>query len=498
MKNMDYLDPTKKKAKRRQLLVMYVLLGIAISIATVVFVYNVNGYSIDRKTGEVVQNGLLYIDTKPESAEITLNGQKQRGRTDARLVVEEGDYEIQLDREGYQPWKRSIVLEGGSLRRLTYARLIPQKIDTETSVTFDTKPTLLTQSIDKRWVVANFEGAPLVFRVFDTERPQAEVFNLQLPIDFLKTTEAGQWRVIDWADDHKTFLAKYETATTVEFALINREDATKARNITKQFATIVLSDVSLRSRKNDEIYIFSSATGILQRAKISDGSVEQVLTGVVDYKPYGDDGFVYLTSFGASENKIKAVLKSGSDEYVLRELDVSPNYVLDISKLGNAFVIGIGASSENRVIVYNDPINALSKNSSSKIPVPTTVLRITEPTELRISADSSVIMARNGNTVATHEFEADRSYNFSLSDTPTSKNEMNWIDGQHILYQTELGALRIVDFDGSNNFQLVEKSTLHLGAFNRSTEELFAITQPAEGSAQYLLTRHYLRSTSDR
>ena len=130
MKNMDYLDPTKKKAKRRQLLVMYVLLGIAISIATVVFVYNVNGYSIDRKTGEVVQNGLLYIDTKPESAEITLNGQKQRGRTDARLVVEEGDYEIQLDREGYQPWKRSIVLEGGSLRRLTYARLIPQKIDT--------------------------------------------------------------------------------------------------------------------------------------------------------------------------------------------------------------------------------------------------------------------------------------------------------------------------------------------------------------------------------
>lgn len=495
---MDYLDPNKKKAKRRQLLIMYVLLGIAISIATVVFVYNVNGYSIDRETGEVVQNGLLYIDTKPESAEITMNGEKQRGRTDARLVVAEGTYDIQLDRDGYHPWRRSVILEGGSLRRLTYARLIPKQIDTEATLTFDARPTLITQSIDKRWVALNFEGSPLKFSIFDTERPEAGVFSLQLPVDFLTTKEQGAWKVVDWADDHKTFLAEYRTASSVEFALINREDGTKARNISKLYPSIAVTEVMLRSRKNDEVYLFSQSTGIVQRARLDAGSVDQVLSGVIDYKPYGDDAFVYITSLGASQDKVKAFLRTGNEEYELKELTQSPTYLLDISKLGNAFIVGIGSPSENRVIVYNDPIDALNKNTSSKLPVPTTVLRMDSPTELRISADSSVIMARHGVNIATHEFEADRSYSYELAEALTDSVETEWVDGQHLLYQTTLGSLRMVDFDGSNNFTLVSKSVLPLGKFNRSTEELYSITQPAEGSAQYLLTRHFLRSAADR
>jgi flagellar basal body-associated protein FliL len=88
---MDYLDPLKKRRKKTKLMIMYVLIGIiAIAIATVVFVYLINGYSIDRQTGEVIQNGLVYLDSKPESAEVYLNGQKQRGRTDARLVLAGG------------------------------------------------------------------------------------------------------------------------------------------------------------------------------------------------------------------------------------------------------------------------------------------------------------------------------------------------------------------------------------------------------------------------
>ncbi|HMT18741.1 MAG TPA: PEGA domain-containing protein, partial [Candidatus Saccharibacteria bacterium] len=141
---MDYLDPTKKKRKKNQLLIMYILLGIAIGIATLVVVYNVNGYSIDRETGEVVQNGLLYLDAKPGSAEVFLNGEKQRGKTDARLVVAEGTYDVEMRRDGYLPWKRNLVLEGGSLRRLTYARLVPETIESEAVREVDVEPSFMT------------------------------------------------------------------------------------------------------------------------------------------------------------------------------------------------------------------------------------------------------------------------------------------------------------------------------------------------------------------
>ena len=494
---MDYLDPNKKRAKRRQLLIMYILLGIAIGIATLVVVYNVNGYSIDRKTGEVVQNGLLYIDTKPESAEVTLNGEKQRGRTDTRLVVAEGPYDVELQRTGYIPWRRTFILEGGSLRRLTYAKLIPEVIENETQATFEKTPVMATQSVDKRWVVYNFEGAPLTFSVFDTERPQAPPFSLQLPVDFLQSNVAGIWKVVDWAEDHKTFLAYYERGAEREYALINREDGTKAVNITKTFAPQVITYAEMRSRRNDELYLHTR-DGAVAIARVEDKSLVNVLSSVIDVRSYGENAFIYLTSTDAPAGTVRALLRDGDKEYLLRELKQADRYLLDISKLGNAYVVGVGSPVENRVIVFNDPIHAISKNTTSPIPVPTTVLRVDNPTELHISADSSIIVAHGANETASHEFEADRSYNYKLPAPSLEGTELHWIDGQHLVYVTDTNSLRIVDFDGSNNIELATGLRFPLSFFNKNSEELYAVTTVADGSERAALFRYFLRSAEDR
>jgi hypothetical protein len=494
---MDYLDPKKKKQKKYHLMFMYGLLGVAISIATIVVVYLVNGYTVDSQTGEVVRNSLLYVDTKPESAEIFVNGQKQRGRTDARLALPEGNYNIEMIRDGYRKWNRDLVLEGGSLRRLTYARLIPEKLDSELGVSLPSQPTTISQSIDKRWLIMAFSENPLLMQVVDLERPQLQAINLQLPIDILTTKLAGKWDFIDWADDNKTVLAKYVTAESVEYLLINREDGTRAKNLQKLFSPIQFNYVELRSRKNDEVYLFNEPTGGLWRGSVGNGQLESVQTGIIKFKSYDNDVFLYIAEIDSAEGRVSVFLKQGSNIIKLRELKKSDKYLLDISKLGNSYVMGVGSTAENRIFVYNDPIKALKNNDFSSLPVPTTALKVERPEEMIISADSSTIAVRGGSAFATHEFEADRSYSFVYDGLIDKDSKVRWLDGQHMTFSSSNKQI-LVDFDGSNRQELVI-SPYALGSLvNRDFDKLYTFSEPEVVGGPYRMMQTYLRSAADR
>ncbi|MCA9346532.1 PEGA domain-containing protein [Candidatus Saccharibacteria bacterium] len=494
---MDYLDPQKKRRKKNYLMLMYALLGIAIAISTMTLIYLINGYSIDRNTGEVIQNGLIYIDSKPESADVYLNGVKQRGRTDLRMVVPGGTYDISMYREGYREWKHQLILEGGSLRRLTYGRLVPEKIDSEVAVGLGGIPTMTTQSPDKRWLVMSYTDNPLLFGVIDLSRPVLQLDEILLPLELLENKQAGTWKVIDWSDDNKTFLAEFRSDAGSEFVLINREDPTKSINIKKIFPTLSFDYVTLNERKNDKVNLFDSPAKILYKADVTAKTVETALTGLTQYKSYGSDTYLYLTEEGSTENHIDAHLKVGDKDYKLRTLNKSDKYLLDISKLGGAYVVAVSSASENRAIVYNDPINAIKNNDFSSIPVPTTVLRVENPEQLSISSDSSCVMVYGNNKVASHEFEADRSYTINLANSPDKESEFDWVDGQHLLY-VSAGKEYIMDFTGSNQYDLMSTSA-KFGAFaDKDINYLFSFNLASTDSEQSYLMRNFMRTKADR
>lgn len=495
---MDYLDPKKKKAKRIRLMIMYALLGIAISIATVVFVFLANGYYIDRKTGDVIQNGLIYIDSKPESATIHLNGVQQRGSTDARLVVPEGTYDIELRRDGYFAWKRNLRLEGGSLRRLTYARLIPEILDSEQALTFPSMPTAVSQSNDKRWMVAAFDDKPLVMQAVDLNSATPQLVEVPLPLDIITQKPGGTWKFIEWADDHRTFLASYSSSSGAEYVLIDRTNPAAAINVTKTFAAQKVTAVSMRNRKNDQQFLYAADGGVLYKANAKTGEITEYLRGVTDYTAYGDDAVLYVTEKDAKAGTVKAILRKGDKDYTLREIKKDSKYLLEMAKLGNSLVMGIGSAAEGRVLVYDDPIHALSQNDFSTIPVPTTVLKVDSPQELTISADSSVILARSGKNYASHEFEEDRTYVFTLDPEVSATQEIRWMDGRHFMIGSDDSKQYISDYDGSNLHQL-SSSQPGLGSiFDAPIDRQFTFQSASADAPQPKMMRTFMRAKKDR
>lgn len=498
---MDYLDPKKKKTKKIRLMIGYALLGIAISIATVVFVYLANGYYIDRETGVVIQNGLIYLDSKPESATVHLNGVQQGGQTDARLVVPEGDYTIELKRDGYLTWSRELILEGGSLRRLTYARLIPEELESELAVNLPAIPSVVSQSNDKRWLVMGFNGDSLRLQQVDLNRAVLQLREIPLPVDLLTPApveDPGVWKILEWADDHRTFLAEYRTSARVEYVLIDRADPESSVNITKTFATTPFTSAAMRDRKNDLVFLHDNATGTVYRANTTSGGVEVYVRDVIDYAPFGNSEMLYVTAKGASEGNVKAMLRQGDTEYELRQIKKDKKYLLDMSKIGNALVMGVGSAAEGRVIVYNDPVNAINNNDFSTLPVPTTVLRVSSPEELTISSDSSVIVVRGGQEFAAHEFEDDRTYKYTVDSPVNPSQELRWMDGQHFMVGIDSSTQLVSDFNGSNQFELSPSQPALGSIYDGPIDELFTFLPPAAEGSPPRLMRTFMRTPADR
>lgn len=496
---MDYLDPKKKKEKRIRLMIMYALLGIAISIATVVFVFLANGYYIDRETGNVIQNGLIYIDSKPESATIHLNGVQQRGNTDARLVVPEGTYDIELRRDGYISWKRNLALEGGSLRRLTYARLIPETLDSEQALALPSAPSAISQSNDKRWLVMAFNDKPLVMQAVDLNSAAPQLIEVPLPLDIVTVKDGGTWKFIEWADDQRTFIASYTTTAGTEYVVIDRSNSAASLNITKVFAAQKITAVSMRNRKNDLQFAYSASTKTLYRTNAKTGEITEYLKDVVDYTGYGDDAVLYITEKDAKDGYVKAILHKGDKEYPLRDIKKDSKYLLEMAKLGNSLVMGVGSAAEGRVLVYDDPIHAIDQNGFSSLPVPTTVLKVDAPQELTISADSSVILARSGKNYASHEFEEDRTYVFTLDPAVSASQEIRWMDGRHFMIGSDDNKQYISDYDGSNMHELGASQPAVGSVFDAPIDLQFTF-QPAnpDGSAPARMLRTFMRSKKDR
>lgn len=479
---MDYLDPKKKRAHKYRLLVGYGFFAVAIAFATLILVYLANGYFIDRRTGEVIQNGLVFIDSRPGNAEIYINGERQRGRTDARLVLPSGNYDFDLYREGYRPWNRSLSLDGGSLRRLTYARLVPEKLDTLSTVLLPTTPAHVGQSVDKRWIVMSYPNNTEELSLVDLNQAIPVAQTLELPDALIAEGIEGHFEIIDWADDNATVLLAYiATDGTVQYVTVDRRNPAQAQNISTLFGDAPY-EINFRDRKRDQFFVFNPATQQLFTATLNNGvsTTPYINSSLLAYKIFGPDWVLYTVT-GAEVGSTEMRLRRGSQDILLRTMAQADDYILQLAKLGNVPVLAFTSTEEDRVFVYYDPEKYLAENPDARVPVATTTLQVESFIDMKISADSSVVLAYGTQQIASHEFEDERTYQFGLDMPIEIEHEPRWLDGQHFSYNSG-GIQYMTDYDGSNIYQLVTAEA-KLGALSsQEINRLFTFTAIEPGS----------------
>lgn len=490
---MDFLDPKKRKSHRRRLYLGYLLMGIALILATRLLVLVSYGFDYDRQSGQVIQKGLVFIDAQPEPMDIYLNEGLINDRTSARLLLPSSKYKLQLKRTGYRDWQKSFELEGGSVERFAYPRLFPEDIQTRViGEPLASSVSVFTASPDRRRGVMSLAAQPFIFTSFNLVDPTDPVVPLVLPDAIITDKEAGGTvRIVEWSNNNRHVLLDRVYPGGREYYLLDREDAALSVNISKTLNTTA-DDIRLQDKKQDKFFLFTTATGTIQTADLGSRIVSPaILSNVLQYKSHGDDILAYVQTIPDDPAKVKVgVLIDGKDDFQLHQYPAGGTYVMDVARFDGRWYYVTASSSDKRALIFIDPIEQLRSDPSTKFASPDTFLPIDSVQFGSFSANARFIGLQSGRKMAIYDSELQKKHFFELDEGMPANYEVEWMDGHRVSYVAN-NQVVVVEFDGSNRQALTASTNGLLPLYDTEYEALYGVV-PNATAGQYNVQRSEL------
>lgn len=490
---MDFLDPKKKRAHQIRLYIGYALMALALAVGSAVLFFEARGFDLDRKTGEIIQNGLVFADTHPESAEIYVNG-KREGTTNTRLTIPAGSYTFEFKREGYRTWTRSFNLGGSEIERLNYAFLFPNDLKPTEVKKYAETPSFATQSPDRKWVVVLQPGSLTKFDVFDlSNQDQPPVTTLTLPNSLLTQTDSKHtYKPVEWSNDNRHFVFKHSFTGGSEFLLIDREQPSRSINLNKHF-DMTLSNVEMRDKKFDRLLLLDKNGGTLRLGELSPKKLSTVAEKVLSFKSYSDDVVLYVSSQSTEKGKVTVFIKKGNEIFTLRRLPASKQYPLVLTRYDSVWYLAVGSPSEKKAYIYHDFFRDL-ESKPAKVPFPLSVLKLDSVDYMATSTNSRFISIQGGSEFAVYDVEHERVYQYNIN-LKLEDQEAKWMDG-HRLTAIVNSKLVVWDYDGINKQTLVGAHPGFLPFFDRDYDFLYTLS-PSVSKGQTAFNKTPMRTEAD-
>lgn len=485
---MDFLDPKKKRSNKIKLYLGYILIAIAITMGVTVLLFANAGYRLDRN-GDVTQNGLLFVSSHPSGADSYIEGiyskKKYHNKTNTKFDLREGRYKVTLKKDGYRSWQREMNIEGGFVERLAYPFLFPDKLESVNMKTYDSAPNIVSSSPDRKWIVIQQPNNFLNFDVFNAGEPEKPVSTFSIPSSLLTVAKGTQsLKVVEWSSDNTNILIKHSFDDQNEFVIVNKDKPETSVNINMLTGQKPF-DVTLKDRKIDKLYLHMASDGLLQLVDLKSRVLTPIVQRVYDYKSHGDDMLVYVTNKDTNSAVVSVRIKTKDKDYELRELPANTTYVTDVAKFDNAWYVVTGASSDNKVYVYKDPLTILGSDNLNKAMFART-LRIDDPKEVSFSANARFLVAQSEQEFAIYDAEMSRQYRYKINDKFDTDRPVEWMDGHRLATSTS-GMVFIFDFDGINQQKLMPINNATDVMFDRDYENAFTLSKPEKDGKSSLV-----------
>ncbi|MEK7152445.1 MAG: PEGA domain-containing protein [Patescibacteria group bacterium] len=501
---MEFLDPKKQRANLVRLIIGYILVGIALLLTTIILLYQAYGFGL--KNGEVVQNGLIFISSRPTPADIYVNGQKNEKTTNTRLLLPAGQYTFRLERDGYRTWRRAIPIEGGSVARFDYPMLFPTTLVTNDTKKYDARPGIVTQSPDKRWLLVQ-NGSFNSFDLFDLADREKAPTPLTLPLALFDQPEGGHsWRFVEWASDNRHVLLQHlaakDNSQASEYVLLDREEPTESANLTRTLGANP-TQIELLDKKFDKYFLYDKAAQTLTTATLSEPAPQPLLENILAFKTHGDDVILYATDEDGLDGRAQIKLREGDRTYAVRQVAAGDAYLLNLARYEDNWYAVAGAPSENKTYVYKNPAAALRAKPRSLL-VPVQVLKVTNAHHVSFSDNARFISVQGGQQFALYDAETDKGYGYAVGapmDAP--QDRAVWMDGHRLQFVSK-GKTFVFDFDDANSETLAAADAAYTPVFDRDYEFMYTINpqtaKAADGTetTQFVLTNTALRTPRDQ
>lgn len=498
MSLMDFLDPEYKKRHSIILIIGQGLVGLAVIIAAILLVLKAYGFDLDRKTGKVVQNGLVYVDSAPDKADITINGKAHQDRTNTRFTLPAGGYSVELNKSDYRTWKKQFELEGSAVERFTYPMLVPKDLKTKSIDSGANLGYLFSQSPDRKWVVASDSPDLATMKEYNlsdltnTQAPKIRTFTI--PSGVLEKSSTSKFEVVDWSNNNASFLVRHTFDGKIEYALLNRDEPAKSLNL--KSVGYSAGEVLLLDKSAEKFIVHNKTDGSLFVIDSKAKKNFQLLSGVLSYKSHGDNKIIYSHVSPTDKSKARVTLLDGDKSYDIREIPLSDNMPLDIASFQDKWYIAVGSEKEGKTYLYENFVSKYKQDPLGKVsPIRVLKSNITSPLKIGFSKNVRFIASFSGDDVSVYDIEDKRSYRYKLNMQFPAGDYPLWMDG-HRLSVSSGGNAVIVEFDGANPQTLTAASSNKNIFFDRDYERYYVFDKSSD-PAKFEVKEINLRTDQD-
>jgi hypothetical protein len=440
---------TKKRQAFVLRIVAYVVVLVLSLFTTVVLLYVSLGYRFDSSNGHVTRNGLLLVDNNPEAGQIYLNNQLKDNAAPGRFVLSQGEYALKIARSGYRDWSKTITIAPSGVREVLYPLLIPSRLNTK-NLKDITRPYLVSQSKDRKKLLTHTAGSAN-FLLFTLKSEDAtEEASLEMPALIEKENgDPGRFEVVEWALDNKHVLLR-QTLPSTKVNLLSYDTAKPSEtvNISTIYRDEVPGDIHYIGNDTDEIYGMHGTA--LKRYSLAKNEAEEILANVRSYQPYGDDTILFdrTTENGGSE---VGIYKDSIATVIHGNAPNTQRSLLRLAEFEGHQYFAVASYDGASVTLYRDPLKKpiLAKQ------LPFKTIDLDGIRSLEFSDSAQFLLAQSDSGFATYDLDDlvvyAHSFNFKLE----SAMPIDWIDSHHIQVKRDDGMAMIMDYDGTNQQELV-------------------------------------------
>src|SRR4029078_335908 len=181
--------------------------------------------------------------------------------------------------------------------------------------------------------------------------------------------------------------------SAAEYILVDRQEPTLSQNLSVVlgFTPAVLE---LRDGDYNNYYAFDTASGQVFTADLKPPTPQPYLNNVAAFASEGDT-VLYVTAANAPTGKVLVRVQEGHDQaYTIRTLPAGSVYLLEMARYKSQLFVAVGAQSEGRTYVYQNPVGKLH-GSKDQVIAPVHILKVTAPNYVSFSANKRFVMAEN-------------------------------------------------------------------------------------------------------
>lgn len=467
----------RARAKRRtriKLTLIYTLMVLSVILLVAGLYLIIQGYRFNRFDGSLRQGGLVQFDSVPSGASIWMDGQRLAVKTQNKLTMSAGGHKISMWKEGYKDWNKQVTVNPGEILWLHYIRLVPERLQVDTPVSFTAVASSAASYDGKKMIVMESAASPVLQLVnLDTDTPRKTA--LTIPVTaYTAPAEGAQqsFTIMRWAYDNRFVLVKHIYGNKTEWLSVDTENPAQAKNIT----TLLGVEASVIEYTRDDantVFLLDAASSV-RRANLDHKNLSGPLVqNVQSFSLYDSSTVVYVTKMDETTKKrTAAYLTVGAKKprTVAEYADDKP-VQLRIAKYFNSHYLAVLHGEDLRVLQGD-----LSASDAAS-PAPfTTYVTATVGYSVDcfgFSPDDHRFLYAQGQSALT-TIDLDNKSMAQLSFASAQGREIEWIDQYHFTATTN-GNLTMYDYDGTNARALTDAALNNTSALLQNGKYLYGL-----------------------